>query len=194
MKPVILERKTKETQISLQLNINGTGQAQIQSGVGFFDHLLSLLSFHAHFDLNLKCQGDLEVDEHHSIEDIGITLGQAFREALAEKMNYHRYGSCWLPMDEILAHACVDISGRPFFVLQAEFKREKVGEFPTEMVSEFFRAFATNARLTLHLRIEYGENEHHKIEALFKATAYALREALEIVPGRDAPSSTKGIL
>lgn len=194
MKSIMLERKTKETQISLELKINGTGQTQIHSGIGFLDHLLDLLAFHARFDLNLTCQGDLVVDEHHSIEDIGIILGQAFREALAEEMNYQRYGSCWLPMDETLAHACVDISGRPFFVFKADFKREKIGEFPTEMVAEFFRAFAMNARMTLHLKIEYGENEHHKIEALFKATAYALREALEVVPGRDSPSSTKGII
>jgi len=194
MKPVEKSRHTRETKIELKLELQGRGQSTIQSGIGFFDHVLTLFAFHGLFDLNLSCQGDLQVDEHHSVEDIGIVLGQAFREALPATLNVKRYGCCLLPMDETLARAVVDLSGRPFFQLNAEFKREKVGDLPTELIAEFFRAFATHAKITLHLAIEYGENEHHKIEALFKATARALRQALEIDPNRQEVSSTKGIL
>jgi imidazoleglycerol-phosphate dehydratase len=190
----IINRKTNETNISLELNLYGQGKSAITTGIGFFDHILTLFAFHGLFDINLTCQGDLEVDDHHSIEDIGIALGQAFRQSLPENKNFVRYGSCILPMDETLANAVVDISGRPFLVFQADFTREMVGNLSTEMIEEFFRAFAMNAGITLHLKIEYGKNDHHKIEALFKATARALRIALEPDPKLDSVSSTKGVI
>ena len=194
MKPVQLIRKTKETQINLELQLNGTGQSNISTGVGFFDHMLTLFAFHGLFDLTIQCRGDLNVDDHHTIEDVGILLGQALCQALPEKKNYRRYGAALLPMDETLARAVIDLSGRPFFVLNAQFSREKLGVFSTEMVEEFFRAFAMNAKLTLHLAIEYGRNEHHKIEALFKAAARALAQALEVDSRRTQPASSKGML
>lgn len=187
------ERITKETSIKLDINLDGNGQGTIDTGIGFFDHMLTLFSFHGKIDLNVKADGDLNVCDHHTIEDIGITLGEAFKEAIGDKKGINRYGTFYVPMDETLALVSLDISNRPFLVFDCDFKREMVGEMSTEMVVEFFRAFAFNAGITLHLKVLYGENDHHKIEALFKAFGRAIREAKSINEENGLPS-TKGIL
>lgn len=194
MKKAKIERKTKETDISLMLNLDGTGQANISTRIGFFDHMLDLFVFHGCFDLNLSCKGDLEIDAHHTVEDVGISLGQAFKKRLSENKGIVRYGNAFVPMDETLARAVVDISGRPYLVFDAEFKNPKVGSFDTELVKEFFQGFTNHARINLHLKILYGNNTHHQIEALFKATAVALRQAVQRDPKRKGPASTKGVL
>ncbi len=194
MSKITLERKTNETEIKLTFEPYGTGKARIATGVGFFDHMLHLLSFHAAFDLEVKAKGDLEVCGHHTVEDVGIVLGQAFRQALPEKRNYRRYGMAYAPMDESLARAVVDISGRSFMVCNPGELNATVGNFDTELVREFFQAFASNAQLTLHLEVLYGVNTHHQIEALFKATGQALRQALQQDDVRSGPASTKGKL
>lgn len=194
MKKAKIERKTKETDISLMLNLDGTGQANISTSIGFFDHMLDLFVFHGCFDLNLSCKGDLEIDAHHTVEDVGISLGQAFKKRLSENKGIVRYGNAFVPMDETLARAVVDISGRPYLVFDAEFKNPKVGSFDTELVKEFFQGFTNHARINLHLKILYGNNTHHQIEALFKATAVALRQAVQRDPKRKGPASTKGVL
>ncbi|WP_160687856.1 imidazoleglycerol-phosphate dehydratase HisB [Clostridium sp. C2-6-12] len=185
------ERVTKETSIKLEINLDGSGKSEINTGVGFFDHMLNLLSFNSKIDLKVLAKGDLEVCDHHTIEDIGITLGEAFKEALGDKAGINRYGTFYIPMDETLVLASLDISNRPFLVFDCDFKREKVGEMSTEMVVEFFRAFAFNAGITLHLKVLYGENDHHKIEALFKALGRALKEAKFRCEENGIPS-TKG--
>ena len=162
-------RTTKETDINLTLNLDGSGTYNGTCGVGFFDHMLSAFCVHAGFDLDLKMKGDLEVDCHHSIEDLGIVLGQAFAEAVGDKGSICRYGSFYIPMDEALGFCSLDISGRPFLVFDAEFTNQSVGTLDCCMVKEFFRAFAFNGGITLHLKCLYGENDHHIIEALFKA-------------------------
>jgi imidazoleglycerol-phosphate dehydratase len=187
-----VKRDTKETQISLSLNLDGTGKSEINSDVGFFNHMLTLFSFHSGIDFKMEAVGDLEVCDHHLVEDVGISLGQALKEALGDKRGIKRYGTFFVPMDEALVMVTLDISGRPFLHFEGEFKRESIGNFSTEMVIEFFRALAFNSGITLHCRILYGENDHHKIEGLFKAFGRALREAIEIV-GSDIPS-TKGAL
>lgn len=188
-----IERTTKETNISLELNLDGKGNSEINTGVGFFDHMLTLFAFHGKIDLNIKAKGDLEVCDHHTVEDIGITLGEAFKEAIGDKNGINRYGTFYIPMDETLALVSIDISNRPYLVFDCDFKREKVGEMSTEMVVEFFRAFSFNAGVTLHLKVLYGVNDHHKIEALFKAFGRAVREAKFINPENGLPS-TKGKL
>ncbi|MGN0682811.1 MAG: imidazoleglycerol-phosphate dehydratase HisB, partial [Oscillospiraceae bacterium] len=185
-----INRKTKETDISALLQLDG-GEVKINTGIGFLDHMLTALAVHGGFGLLLDAKGDLNVDGHHTAEDVGIVLGKAFGEALGDKSGIMRYGSASIPMDESLGFCSVDVSGRPFLVLNAEFKNERVGEFDTCLVEEFMRAFAFNAGITLHLRVEYGVNDHHKIEALFKALAYALKQATR--PNADgAFVSTKG--
>lgn len=185
-----IERKTKETDIALSLNLDGTGRSKIDTGIGFFDHMLTLFSFHSGFDLDLHVKGDLEVCDHHTIEDCGIALGNALKEALGDKKGIQRYGSFYLPMDETLCHISLDISGRPYLVFHADFQREQVGTMSTEMVEEFMRALAVQAGLTLHINILYGANDHHKIEAIFKALGRALRQAVQITG--DAIPSSKG--
>lgn len=187
------ERITKETSIKLDINLDGSGKGEINTGIGFFDHMLNLLAFNSKIDLNVVAKGDLEICDHHTIEDIGITLGEAFKEALGDKAGINRYGTFYIPMDETLALASLDISNRPFLVFDCDFKREKVGEMATEMVVEFFRAFAFNAGITLHLKVLYGENDHHKIEALFKALGRAVKEAKFRSEENGVPS-TKGSL
>ena len=194
MKKIKVKRKTKETDISLTLNLAGTGQAKISTGIGFFDHMLNLFVFHGCFDLNLSCKGDLEIDAHHTVEDVGIALGQAFKKGLSEKKGFVRYGNALVPMDESLSRAVVDISGRPYLVFEAKFKNPKVGNFDTELIKEFFQSFTNHAQINLHLKILYGANTHHQIEALFKATAVALRQALQNDQKRKGSPSTKGIL
>lgn len=185
-------RKSRETDISVTVSLDG-GSVEIETGIGFFDHMLTALAVHGGFGLKVHTEGDLYVDCHHTIEDTGIVLGQAFAKALGDKGGICRFGSFFVPMDEALAFASVDISGRPFLVFQGEFPEERVGDFDTCMTEEFFRAFATNAGITLHLKCEYGKNSHHMIEALFKAAAHALRDAAAQEEG-DVLLSSKGVL
>ena len=188
------KRETKETSISLSINIDGKGEAKIDSGIGFFDHMLTLFSKHGGFDITLSCSGDTEVDFHHSAEDIGICLGKAFREALGDCRGIKRYGSVILPMDEALAFVAVDISGRPYLVYEGGEMAPTVGDYDTELTEEFLRAFAFNAGLTLHTRVLYGNNTHHKIEALFKALGHALAIAVRKDGSVKGVLSTKGVL
>lgn len=186
------DRKTKETQISLELNLDGSGKSDIATGIGFLDHMLDLFTFHGGLDLSIKCRGDLEVDTHHSVEDIGIALGQAFKEALGDKRGIERYGTAYLPMDETLARIVLDFSGRTYLVYKAEFKRENIGTLPSEEIREFLLAFANNAGLTLHAEVLYGENDHHKAESLFKGLGRAIKTAVEITSEKIV--STKGVI
>ena len=179
MREAYIKRETKETKIELTLNVDGEGKNQINTGVGFFDHMLTAFSVHSGFDLVLSCKGDLAVDCHHSIEDIGIALGAAFAEAVSEKKGIARYGTFTIPMDEALASCSLDISGRPFLVFNGEFGDYRLGDMDSEMVEEFFRAFAMNAMITLHINLIYGKNDHHKAEAIFKAFAHALKMAVK---------------
>jgi len=189
-----IERKTNETDISLELNLDGEGICDVQTGVGFFDHMLHQIARHGVMDLRIKAQGDLHIDPHHTVEDVGICLGYAFREALGTPAGIQRYGFASVPMDEALGEASIDISGRPFLVFNASIPGERVGQFDTELAEEFFRAFAMNARLTLHLNLRYGTNSHHCIEALFKAAARALRQAVSNDPRVPGVPSSKGAL
>ncbi|WP_406855606.1 imidazoleglycerol-phosphate dehydratase HisB [Alsobacter sp. KACC 23698] len=195
MRSASVSRKTAETEISVSLSIDGSGEARIQTGVGFFDHMLELLTRHALFDVTVEAKGDLHVDQHHTVEDVGIALGQAFAQALGDKRGIRRYASMHLPMDETLSRVSIDISGRPFLVFRAAFTRDKIGAFDTELVREWFQAFATNAGITLHAETLYGDNNHHIAESLFKGLARALREACAVDPreGERVPS-TKGAL
>ncbi len=186
-----ITRKTKETDITVLLKIDG-GEVKINTGIGFLDHMLTALGVHGGFGLTLEAKGDLYVDGHHTAEDVGIVLGKAFCEALGDKGGILRYGSAFIPMDEALGFCALDISGRPFLVFNAEFVNEKIGELDTCLIEEFMRAFAFNAGITLHLRCEYGKNDHHKAEALFKALAYALKTAVK--PNSGEIVSTKGVL
>ncbi len=187
-----LSRKTKETDITVKLDLDGQGSVNIDTGIGFFDHMLTALGVHAGFDLDVSCKGDLYVDPHHSVEDTGIVLGQAFAKAVGDRSGIERYGSFFIPMDEALCFCSLDISGRPFLAFNACFTNERVGEFDTCLTEEFFRAFAMNSGVTLHLREEYGKNDHHIIEAMFKAFAHALKAAVSITGG--GVLSTKGVL
>ena len=189
-----IERRTTETQIELELRLDGSGQYCAETGVGFFDHMLNAFARHGLFDLELKCHGDLEVDAHHTIEDVGICLGQAIEQSLGDKVGIVRYGHSYVPMDEALARAAVDLSGRAYLVLDATFNDEMVGEMPVAMVREFFYAVADQSRMNLHLDLLRGGNDHHGIEALFKAFARAL-DAATLRSGRvQGIPSTKGML
>ena len=188
-----ITRKTRETDIKIKLDLDKSGEVSIDTGIGFLDHMLTALAVHGGFSLSVKCVGDLNVDGHHTTEDIGIVLGMAFREALGDKSGIMRYGSAFIPMDESLAFCSLDISARPFLVFNAQFTNERVGEFDTCLTEEFMRSFAFNAGITLHLRVEYGNNDHHKIEALFKALAYALKAAVKRNTDGSVVS-TKGVL
>lgn len=195
MRNAMIERKTAETAISLRFSPDGSGKADISTGIGFLDHMLTLFAVHGRFDLTLRCAGDTQVDDHHSAEDIAICLGLAFREALGNKKGIIRYGSITLPMDEALILAAVDISGRGMFCDGLEFRTEKIGTFDTELIHEFFTAFAANAGITLHLRMLTGVNSHHIAEGAFKAAARALRQAVSIDPeAADLIPSSKGVL
>lgn len=195
MRTAIINRETNETKIHTELNLDGTGVSEIDTGIGFFDHMLTLFSKHGRIDLKVLCKGDLKVDGHHTVEDIGIVLGRAFAEALGDRRGIRRYGSARIPMDEALAVADLDISGRPYLAYHAVIPARKVGEFDTALTEEFFRAFTHSALVTLHLNCEYGRNSHHMIEGMFKAFARALRDAVEIDSrfSEDIPS-TKGII
>ena len=189
-----IERKTAETQISIKLNLDGEGTCDIATGIGFLDHMLTLLAKHSFMDLTVKAKGDLEVDSHHTVEDIGIVLGEALQEALGDKAGIHRYGNCFIPMDETLAQACLDFSGRPFLVFGAEIPKIQLGNYDAEMTEEFFRAVAVHCGLTLHIRVLYGSNVHHIIEAIFKAFARAVAEAAAVDPRVKGVMSSKGVL
>lgn len=187
-----INRKTKETDISLTLNLDG-GDVSIDTGIGFFDHMLNSFAVHGGFGLSVKVKGDLYVDDHHTIEDTGIVLGKAFSEALGDKSSIERFGSFYVPMDEALAFASIDISGRPYLVFDADFPQEKCGDYTSTMTWEFMRAFAFNAGITLHTKVLYGNNSHHMIEAMYKAVAHALKQAVKM-NGSNKPLSTKGVL
>jgi len=195
MRTATVNRTTAETDIALSLNLDGKGAADIQTGCGFLDHMLTLLAKHARFDLKIACKGDTQVDDHHTVEDIGIALGQAMKEALADLRGVTRFGDCALPMDEALVLAAVDLSGRGTLGYAADLPSQKVGTFDTELAQEFFLALVREARITLHIRQLAGENTHHILEAMFKATARALKTAVAIDPAfaGDIPS-TKGTL
>ena len=194
MRTATITRTTKETDIALQLNLDGSGKTSLNTGVGFFDHMLDALSRFALLDLTLTCQGDIQVDAHHTVEDVGICLGRAIREALGDRAGIRRVGSAYLPMDEALAFAAIDISGRPYLAFDAEFTAPMVGAFDTQLAEEFFRAVAVNAGLTVHVKVLAGRNDHHKLEALFKAFGLALRDAAAVDPRVTGVLSTKGSL
>lgn len=194
MRTADIARKTGETDIRLSLALDGQGRCDAQCGIGFFEHMLSALCRFGLLDLTLRCEGDLHVDAHHTVEDVGICLGQAIAQALGDKRGIARLGHACVPMDEALALAALDVSGRPYLVLDAQFDAPMVGAMDTQLVREFFRAVATHAGLTLHLRVPYGQNDHHKIEALFKASGRALRDAVAPDPRIDGVLSTKGVL
>ena len=190
-----LSRKTRETDIALNINLDGAGDASIATGVGFFDHMLDLLSRHSLIDLNVKAKGDLHIDPHHTVEDVGIVLGQALEKSLADKRGIYRYGWAIVPMDESLAQVAIDLSGRPAFVFNVKFTGPLIGQFPVELVEEFFKALAMTAKMNLHIAVPYGTNNHHIAEAIFKAVAKALRQAVSLDPRNPAGvPSTKGSL
>ena len=190
----IVSRDTKETQIKLTLDLDGSGVCKLDTGIGFFEHMLDGFARHGLFDLEVTCKGDLDVDCHHSIEDVGIVLGTAIKEAVGDKKGIVRYGSCMLPMDETLAMCAIDLSNRPYLVFDAAFASDRVGEMDTQMVKEFFYAVSYSAGMNLHLKVLYGENDHHKMEALFKAFAKAVDAATRFDPRISDVLSTKGAL
>jgi imidazoleglycerol-phosphate dehydratase len=195
MRTASVERSTTETRVSCTVNLDGEGRFDIKTGVGFFDHMMEQLSRHSLIDITLRADGDLHIDDHHTVEDSGIALGQAVAKALGDRKGIRRYGSCDLAMDETLSRCAIDVSGRAFLVFRANFPRDKIGTFDTELVREWFQAFAMNAGVTLHLENAYGDNAHHIAEASFKALARALRDAVEIDPRqKDRIPSTKGSL
>ena len=195
MRTATVERKTTETRVTCTVSLDGEGRFDIKTGVGFFDHMMEQLSRHSLIDITLKADGDLHIDDHHTVEDSGIALGQAIAKALGDRKGIRRYGSCDLAMDETLSRCAIDVSGRAFLVFKAVFPRDKIGSFDTELVREWFQAFAMNAGITLHLENAYGENAHHIAEASYKALARALRDAIEIDPRqKDRIPSTKGSL
>lgn len=185
-------RKTEETNIEIEFNLDGSGITQIDTGIGFLDHMLTLFGFHGGFDLKVNCDGDINVDSHHTAEDIGILLGKAFLEAIGDKKGIERYGSKLIPMDEALVRTVLDISGRPYLVYIIDFKRELLGNMATEDFKEFFKGFVNNSLITLHIELLYGENDHHKIEAVFKSFGRALKSASRVTS--DNLPSTKGLL
>lgn len=194
MRQAEVERKTLETSVAVSVNLDGSGKAVVATGVGFFDHMLTLLAKHSFLDLQVQAQGDMEVDSHHTIEDCGIVLGEALKVAVGDKVGIHRYGSCFIPMDEALAQVVLDFSGRPYLVFEAEIPKITLGNFDTEMTEEFFRAIAVTSGMTLHIRVLYGKNVHHIIEAVFKAFARALAEAVAVDPRIKGVMSSKGAL
>ncbi|CAM5510274.1 Imidazoleglycerol-phosphate dehydratase OS=Afipia felis OX=1035 GN=hisB PE=3 SV=1 [Afipia felis] len=195
MRTATIKRKTKETDIAVSVDLDGSGASDVATGIGFFDHMLDLLARHSGIDITVKAQGDLHVDHHHTTEDVGIALGQAVKQALGDMAGITRYAGVHLPMDETLSRVVIDISGRPVLVFRVAFPRDKIGEFDTELVREWFQAFAMNAGITLHVETLYGENSHHISESCFKGLARALRTAVAIDPrANGAVPSTKGQL
>ena len=195
MRKGAVARKTKETSIEVQLDLDGTGASDIATGVGFFDHMLDQLARHSLIDVTIRAEGDRHIDNHHTVEDVGIALGQALAKALGDKKGLARYADCLLPMDETLTRVALDVSGRPFLVFRTEFPTERIGAFDTQLVREFFQAFAGNAGLTLHIETLYGLNSHHIAESCFKGVARALKAAIAIDPRQaERVPSTKGAL
>ncbi|TCS80464.1 imidazoleglycerol-phosphate dehydratase HisB [Pectinatus cerevisiiphilus] len=194
MRQFTIKRQTLETSIKVALELDGTGKAAVNTKIGFFDHMLTLLSVHSLIDLNVECNGDIEVDGHHSVEDTGIAMGDAFRGAIGDRKGIRRYGTFYIPMDEALAMVSLDISNRPFLVFETGELAPMIGSFDTQLAEEFFRAFAFHAGITLHIKVLYGKNSHHKIEAIFKALGHALRQAIEKDPKVDGIPSSKGVL
>ncbi len=189
-----ISRATKETQIEAEVNLDGSGKSTIETGVGFFDHMLTHLAHHGLFDITVRATGDLHIDAHHTVEDVGIALGSAFLRALGKPEGIHRFGHAVLPMDEALAEASVDVSGRPYLVYRADLPKAILGNFDIELAEEFFRAFAMNSRMTIHIGLRYGTNTHHCVEIMYKALARALRMALAPDPRIVGVPSTKGML
>jgi imidazoleglycerol-phosphate dehydratase len=189
-----VRRKTKETSIVLRLNLDGSGKHSIKTGIPFFDHMLSLLAYHSRMDLSLMARGDIGVDAHHTVEDVGICLGDGIRKALGEAKGIQRYGAATIPMDEALVSVAIDLSMRPYLVFQMKLRRSKIGTFDPELVEEFFKALCNHARITLHINLLYGRNSHHMVEAVFKGFGRALREAVSLDPRSSLVPSTKGIL
>ncbi len=195
MRQATISRKTTETSVSASVSLDGTGTYDMKTGVGFFDHMMEQLARHSLIDMKIEAKGDLHIDDHHTVEDCGITLGQAVAKALGDRKGIRRYASADLPMDETLTRCAIDVSGRPFLIFKVNFPRQKIGTFDTELVREWFQAFAMNAGITLHIENAYGENAHHIAESCFKALARALRVAIEIDPRQiDVIPSTKGSL
>lgn len=195
MRTASLSRSTRETEISVRLDLDGRGEADISTGVGFFDHMLTQIARHGLIDLEIKARGDLHIDDHHTVEDVGIALGQCFRKALGDKAGITRYADVTLPLDEALSRVVVDISGRPYLVFRTAFHAPKIGSFDTQLVEEWFRAFTMQAGLTLHVETFYGSNDHHIAESCFKALARALRLAVAVDPAQGGRvPSTKGVL
>jgi imidazoleglycerol-phosphate dehydratase len=195
MRRATLTRSTAETQITAAINLDGTGQYQMDTGIGFFDHMLDQLARHSLIDMDVSAKGDLHIDDHHTVEDCGIVLGQALTQALGDKRGIRRYGSCLLPMDDTLVRVALDLSARPYLAWNLALPTQKIGTFDTELVREFFQAFSTHGGITLHVDLLRGDNSHHIAEAAFKALARALREAVETDPRKtDAVPSTKGTL
>ena len=195
MRQASVTRETAETRIELSVDLDGTGAYDVQTGVGFFDHMVDQLARHSLIDITLRCSGDLHIDDHHTVEDCGIALGQALAKAMGDKRGIRRYGECALPMDDAQVRCALDLSGRPFLVWNLAFPTDKIGTFDTALVREFFQALATHGGITLHLDMVHGFNSHHIAEAAFKAVARALRAALEVDPRKaDAIASTKGML
>jgi imidazoleglycerol-phosphate dehydratase len=189
-----IERRTGETQVAIDINLDGQGAVRIETGVGFLDHMLHLMARHGCFDLKAVAKGDLHIDSHHTVEDVGLTLGQALKQALGDKAGIRRYGHAIVPMDETLATVAVDLSGRPYLAWQAQIPNVMLGVFPAELGEEFFRAFSNSAQMNLHAIVHHGTNTHHQLEALFKATGRALRMACEFDPRAPGIPSTKGVL
>lgn len=194
MRQFTTERQTLETHLKIILDIDGTGKAKINTKIGFFDHMLTLLAVHSQMDMEIICDGDIEVDGHHSVEDTGLALGDAFFSAIGDKKGIKRYGTFYVPMDETLAMVSLDISNRPFLVFDVGELAPMIGSFDTQLAEEFFRAFAFRAGITLHIKVLYGKNSHHKIEAVFKAFGHALREAVSKDPKVKGIPSSKGVL
>ena len=194
MRKAEISRKTKETDITVELNLDGTGASEIATGVGFFDHMLDQLARHSMIDMRVRATGDLHIDDHHTVEDVGIALGQALTKALGDKRGIRRYGSCHLAMDDALVRAALDLSGRPYLVWNLDMPTAKIGTFDTELVREFFQALSTHGQITLHVDKLHGVNSHHIAEACFKAVAQALRAAVEPDPRQSGVPSTKGTL
>ena len=194
MREATIQRTTSETDIKLRLCLDGQGRHQIKTGVGFLDHMLTALAVHGLFDLSIEANGDLHVDVHHTVEDVGLVLGQALDQALGTRQGIYRMGHAYVPMDEALGFVAVDLSGRPYTVFSGKWHTSAIGQLPTDLVQHFFESLATQAKMNLHACIEYGRNDHHQAEALFKALARALRTAVTIDPRRHAVPSTKGTL
>ena len=194
MRTATITRQTGETKITVELNLDQQTGVAIQTGIGYFDHMLNLFAKHGRFGLRVTAQGDLEVDAHHTVEDTGIVLGECFKQALGDKSQIERYGDAWVPMDEVLAQVVVDLSGRSYLVFDSEFENPRLGDYETEVTEDFFQVVAFAAEMNLHARILYGRNTHHKIEALFKAFARAMRKAVTINPEIVGVNSTKGVI